>query len=230
MPDGTGFGHEPDIITDHPFTPRLEPVTVVAAGRYDRTAEEIERDSIRLPPNPYLCVLCHCAEASHAATAAEHVTALVHRCPDCVTKGVAPCTHGRAVLRDVTIKGGPGFRVESWGPTTTPPFNDAPPPAIVDHWRIVDPDDAARWRGFPNRELADQFRRAIGRQDLGLRGYDEHGKVIVEEGAYVAPVPGGDPTPALHQPGDICPKCGGMMRRTGTCQTCSSCGYNDGCG
>ncbi|HEX2161289.1 MAG TPA: hypothetical protein VHF88_05645, partial [Thermoleophilaceae bacterium] len=30
--------------------------------------------------------------------------------------------------------------------------------------------------------------------------------------------------------GPACSQCGGMMQRTGTCYTCSSCGNNTGCG
>jgi ribonucleoside-diphosphate reductase alpha chain len=30
--------------------------------------------------------------------------------------------------------------------------------------------------------------------------------------------------------GPACVQCGGMMQRTGTCYTCSSCGNNTGCG
>ena len=30
--------------------------------------------------------------------------------------------------------------------------------------------------------------------------------------------------------GPACEQCGGMMQRTGSCYTCSSCGNNTGCG
>jgi ribonucleoside-diphosphate reductase alpha chain len=30
--------------------------------------------------------------------------------------------------------------------------------------------------------------------------------------------------------GPACEQCGGMMQRTGTCYTCTSCGNNTGCG
>jgi ribonucleoside-diphosphate reductase alpha chain len=30
--------------------------------------------------------------------------------------------------------------------------------------------------------------------------------------------------------GPACDQCGGMMQRTGSCYTCSSCGNNTGCG
>ncbi len=39
--------------------------------------------------------------------------------------------------------------------------------------------------------------------------------------------------PAVRQGLDLgpaCQQCGGMMQRTGTCYTCSSCGFNTGCG
>lgn len=36
---------------------------------------------------------------------------------------------------------------------------------------------------------------------------------------------------ASWQPtGDPCPQCGEMLRRSGTCRTCPSCGYDEGCG
>ena len=31
-------------------------------------------------------------------------------------------------------------------------------------------------------------------------------------------------------PVSACEQCGGMMQRTGSCYTCSSCGNNTGCG
>lgn len=51
------------------------------------------------------------------------------------------------------------------------------------------------------------------------------------------PAPAPKPAPAVKPPaapvpsGDLCPKCGGLMVRTGTCSTCSSCGESSGgCG
>jgi ribonucleoside-diphosphate reductase alpha chain len=29
--------------------------------------------------------------------------------------------------------------------------------------------------------------------------------------------------------GDLCPKCGSLLRRNGTCRSCSNCGYDEGC-
>jgi ribonucleoside-diphosphate reductase alpha chain len=41
------------------------------------------------------------------------------------------------------------------------------------------------------------------------------------------------PHPAISKGLDLgpaCQQCGGMMQRTGSCYTCSSCGFNTGCG
>jgi ribonucleoside-diphosphate reductase alpha chain len=41
------------------------------------------------------------------------------------------------------------------------------------------------------------------------------------------------PRPAVAKGLDLgpaCQQCGGMMQRTGSCYTCSSCGFNTGCG
>jgi ribonucleoside-diphosphate reductase alpha chain len=41
------------------------------------------------------------------------------------------------------------------------------------------------------------------------------------------------PHPAVSKGLDLgpaCQQCGGMMQRTGSCYTCSSCGFNTGCG
>lgn len=49
----------------HAFAPRLQGITQFAAGRYDRTITELERDKTWFPPNPYLCEVCRLAEAAH---------------------------------------------------------------------------------------------------------------------------------------------------------------------
>lgn len=39
------------------------------------------------------------------------------------------------------------------------------------------------------------------------------------------------PKPQLSLPdGGVCPRCGGMTVRTGTCTTCQTCGESGGCG
>lgn len=43
--------------------------------------------------------------------------------------------------------------------------------------------------------------------------------------------PPAKPRPVATATGDLCPKCGGLMVRTGTCQTCQGCGDSSGgCG
>jgi hypothetical protein len=59
-------GASPPEVDDHPFRPRVRGVTVVPAGRWDRTPGQIKRDSVWLPPCPYLCEVCRLAEAAHA--------------------------------------------------------------------------------------------------------------------------------------------------------------------
>jgi ribonucleoside-diphosphate reductase alpha chain len=62
-------------------------------------------------------------------------------------------------------------------------------------------------------------------------------------GATTTPAPPQPPTAALTDTppvvparllgldlGPACQQCGGMMQRTGSCYTCSSCGNNTGCG
>jgi hypothetical protein len=52
----------------HAFVPRMQRVTVLAAGLYDRSAADLRRDMTRYPPNPHLCEVCGLAEAAHEAT------------------------------------------------------------------------------------------------------------------------------------------------------------------
>ena len=74
------------------------------------------------------------------------------------------------------------------------------------------------------------------------------GRLPAREPATVAPPPVAEPTvrpaasaltdnppviPAISRGLDLgpaCQQCGGMMQRTGSCYTCSSCGFNTGCG
>ncbi len=80
--------------------------------------------------------------------------------------------------------------------------------------------------------------------DAGARGGDGNGTGATAgngtSGSSATPAP---PTSALTDDppvmpamrrgldlGPACQQCGGMMQRTGSCYTCSSCGYNTGCG
>jgi hypothetical protein len=47
--------------------------------------------------------------------------------------------------------------------------------------------------------------------------------IVIETSSHIAARTPGGITPA-------CQQCGGMMQRTGSCYTCSSCGFNTGCG
>ena len=55
-------------ITDHPFEPRALPIHVIPAGHSDRPLEQIKRELVTYPPNPWLCQGCRLAEAAHRET------------------------------------------------------------------------------------------------------------------------------------------------------------------
>jgi ribonucleoside-diphosphate reductase alpha chain len=112
------------------------------------------------------------------------------------------------------------------------------------------PDYIMRW-------LASRFLDAEVQEELGILTPEVRAKKMAEEAATsissdtAAPANGGvngvsDTQPAAAaltdsppvQParmvgldlGPACSQCGGMMQRTGSCYTCSSCGNNTGCG
>jgi ribonucleoside-diphosphate reductase alpha chain len=72
-------------------------------------------------------------------------------------------------------------------------------------------------------------------------GTNGHAKGAANGGASAAAVPAADALTVdapMAAPaklvgldlGPACAQCGGMMQRTGSCYTCSSCGNNTGCG
>jgi ribonucleoside-diphosphate reductase alpha chain len=110
------------------------------------------------------------------------------------------------------------------------------------------PDYIMRW-------LASRFLSAEIQEDLGIMTADVRAKKTGEEaatsveadstnghastrsnGGSLAPttVPTDTPVVPARLPGldlgPACQNCGGMMQRTGSCYTCSSCGNNTGCG
>jgi ribonucleoside-diphosphate reductase alpha chain len=111
------------------------------------------------------------------------------------------------------------------------------------------PDYIMRW-------LASRFLDADTQEDLGILTPEVRARKMAEEAATsissdtAMPANGGngssEPKPAAAaltdsppvQParmvgldlGPACSQCGGMMQRTGSCYTCSSCGNNTGCG
>jgi ribonucleoside-diphosphate reductase alpha chain len=112
------------------------------------------------------------------------------------------------------------------------------------------PDYIMRW-------LASRFLDADTQEDLGILTEQVRAKKTAEDisagaaGGSAGPANGGSTTPAptvapttalTDTPpvvparmvgldlGPACDQCGGMMQRTGSCYTCSSCGNNTGCG
>jgi ribonucleoside-diphosphate reductase alpha chain len=114
------------------------------------------------------------------------------------------------------------------------------------------PDYIMRW-------LASRFLDADTQEDLGILTKEVRAKKSAEDltsgatGGSAGPTNGGTVTPsapATAAPtsamtdtppvvparmvgldlGPACDQCGGMMQRTGSCYTCSSCGNNTGCG
>jgi ribonucleoside-diphosphate reductase alpha chain len=75
---------------------------------------------------------------------------------------------------------------------------------------------------YIGRWLASQFCTGQLQAELGIRSADAAsppaGAVSLFRGSRSA------------ASGDTCPDCGGTLQRTGNCQTCTSCGYNTGCG
>ncbi|HEX5621611.1 MAG TPA: vitamin B12-dependent ribonucleotide reductase, partial [Solirubrobacteraceae bacterium] len=112
------------------------------------------------------------------------------------------------------------------------------------------PDYIMRW-------LASRFLDADTQEDLGILTKEVRAKKTAEDitsgasGGSSGPANGGNGGATTPQPaaaaltdtppviparmvgldlGPACDQCGGMMQRTGSCYTCSSCGNNTGCG
>jgi ribonucleoside-diphosphate reductase alpha chain len=113
------------------------------------------------------------------------------------------------------------------------------------------PDYIMRW-------LASRFLDADTQGELGILTKEVRARKTVEDaasgasggaagptngGGSATPAPTAAPTTALTDTppviparlmgldlGPACDQCGGMMQRTGSCYTCSSCGNNTGCG
>ena len=92
--------------------------------------------------------------------------------------------------------------------------------------------------------LTPEVRARKAAEDTDARRWRRHGRSLARTAATAAPRwPRSPATSALTdtppvQPaklqglelGPACAQCGGMMQRTGSCYTCSSCGANTGCG
>jgi ribonucleoside-diphosphate reductase alpha chain len=113
------------------------------------------------------------------------------------------------------------------------------------------PDYIMRW-------LASRFLDPSVHEELGIMSEEVRAKKMAEEASGPGPGNGGNGHANGHSDGDseakpaaaaltdtppvvpakiegldlgpACSQCGGMMQRTGSCYTCSSCGNNTGCG
>jgi ribonucleoside-diphosphate reductase alpha chain len=83
------------------------------------------------------------------------------------------------------------------------------------------PDYIMRW-------LASRFLDTNFQEELGIQTPAVRARSAVEPTVAVTPAED-ERRPALDL-GPACGQCGGMMQRTGSCYTCSSCGNNTGCG
>ena len=101
----------------------------------------------------------------------------------------------------------------AWRPRMRPARRSATLPARLSSQRPMTPTPSAKGNGNGQRDP----RLRHGCAATGDLGADRH--------AAGAP----DDRRGLDL-GPACQQCGGMMQRTGSCYTCSSCGFNTGCG
>jgi ribonucleoside-diphosphate reductase alpha chain len=107
------------------------------------------------------------------------------------------------------------------------------------------------------RWLASRFLDADIQEELGILTPEVRARKMAQDallaGDTAGPGNGGEAAPVVDAPrpaaealtdtppvvpaklqgldlGPACSQCGGMMQRTGSCYTCSSCGNNTGCG
>ena len=100
------------------------------------------------------------------------------------------------------------------------PYGETDNPEIPKAHSI--PDYVARW-------LASRFLDADTQDELGvLTAEVKRRRATKLDAGAAAPAA---PLRAVPEPGPPCTQCGaGFMVRTGSCQTCSTCGHNTGCG
>jgi ribonucleoside-diphosphate reductase alpha chain len=150
------------------------------------------------------------------------------------------------------------MRFEPEGITGNPeiPFAKSLPDYIM-RWvasRFIDDTDTLEELGIMTREVRAKKDAETSQLGLGIatdtagpaNGGNGHSKPGNGNGAEKAKATGGEAVPAAaaftETPpvvpakmsgldlGPACEQCGGMMQRTGSCYTCSSCGNNTGCG
>jgi ribonucleoside-diphosphate reductase alpha chain len=135
------------------------------------------------------------------------------------------------------------MRFEPEGMTTNPeiPFAKSMPDYIM-RWvasRFIDDSETLEELGILTQEVrakqeAETAQLALGADTGGsagpANGGNGHSKPVAAAKAMTETPP---VRPAKMVGGDLgpaCEQCGGMMQRTGSCYTCSSCGNNTGCG
>jgi ribonucleoside-diphosphate reductase alpha chain len=150
------------------------------------------------------------------------------------------------------------MRFEPEGITGNPeiPFAKSLPDYIM-RWvasRFIEDTDTLEELGIMTQEVRAKKDAEISQLGLGIatdtagpaNGGNGHSKPGNGNGAEKAKATGGEAVPAAaaftETPpvvpakmsgldlGPACEQCGGMMQRTGSCYTCSSCGNNTGCG
>jgi ribonucleoside-diphosphate reductase alpha chain len=152
------------------------------------------------------------------------------------------------------------MRFEPEGITQNPeiPFAKSMPDYIM-RWlasRFIDDVEALEDLGILTREVRAKREAETSQLGLGIDtggearpangGNGGNGRSEAGDGAEQAKATGGESVPAgaafTETPpvvpakmsgldlGPACEQCGGMMQRTGSCYTCSSCGNNTGCG
>jgi ribonucleoside-diphosphate reductase alpha chain len=160
---------------------------------------------------------------------------------------------------DVFVRKFSYMRFEPEGMTQNPeiPFAKSMPDYIM-RWlasRFIDDIDQLEDLGILTQEVRAKREAETSQLGLGIptgdtagpaNGGNGHSKPGNGNGAEKAKASGGEAVPAAAaftdtppvvpakmsglDLGPACEQCGGMMQRTGSCYTCSSCGNNTGCG
>jgi ribonucleoside-diphosphate reductase alpha chain len=150
---------------------------------------------------------------------------------------------------DVFVRKFSYMRFEPEGMTQNPeiPFAKSMPDYIM-RWlasRFIDDIDELEDLGILTQEVRAKKDAETSQLGLGI-STDTAGPANGGNGAEKAKATGGEAVPAAAaftdtppvvpakmsglDLGPACEQCGGMMQRTGSCYTCSSCGNNTGCG
>jgi ribonucleoside-diphosphate reductase alpha chain len=159
---------------------------------------------------------------------------------------------------DVFVRKFSYMRFEPEGMTQNPeiPFAKSMPDYIM-RWlasRFIDDVDELEDLGIMTQEVRAKKEAETSQLGLGIatdtagpaNGGNGHSRTGKSKGGEKAKESGGEAVPAASaftetppvvpakmsglDLGPACEQCGGMMQRTGSCYTCSSCGNNTGCG